>query len=237
MKSDMFQFKQFSIHQEACVMKVNTDAILLGAWVDVAKAQNALDIGSGNGLISLMIAQRTESCQVTGVEIDEETFKESQLNVDESPWKERMQMHCSSIQAFAKESQAQFDLIVSNPPFFSGGTFSYNQKKNVVRHTVKLAHNHLIQSVNQLLSNDGTFSVILPFIEGLRFEQLAERSQMHLIRKCFVRPKEHKSYNRLLLSFSKTPKELKEERLTMYKSEEEYSEEYKLLTTEFYLAH
>ncbi len=228
-----FKFKQFEIIQEVSSMKVNTDGILLGSWAHADNPKTILDIGSGTGLISLMMAQRFPEAVVMGVEIDGPTNEESILNARNSAFSDRVVFINSAIQEF--ESENKFDLIVSNPPFFSGGTFSFNQDRAQVRHTIKLAHNHLLNAVMRLLAKDGYFNVILPFIEGLRFEQLAERSQLFVRRKTFIRPKPEKGFNRLLLSFSREEGDRIEESMTMYDEENKYSQRFIDLTKDFYL--
>ncbi|MEM1216825.1 MAG: methyltransferase, partial [Bacteroidota bacterium] len=119
-----FQFQQFTIQQDACAMKVGTDGVLLGAWAPVAEVQTILDIGTGTGLIALMLAQRQPAALVTGVEIDAAAAVQAQANAEASPFRERMTVAAQSIQDFTDQQDARFDLIVSNPPFFSGGVLS-----------------------------------------------------------------------------------------------------------------
>ena len=146
-------------------MKVGTDGVLLGAWAAVKQAQHILDIGTGTGLIAIMLGQRNAKAIIHGVEIDEIAFAQAYGNMDAAPWNDRLKAIHSSIQEFAKTQERKYDHIVRNPPFFSGGTFSNNQDRNSVRHTVKLPHGDLLNAVQKLLSVDGRFSVILPYIE------------------------------------------------------------------------
>ena len=136
-------------------MKVGTDGILLGAWADVGDAKSILDIGTGTGLIAIMLAQRSSEAQIHAVEIDDEACEQAATNMANSPWTQRLAAIRSSIQDFVKLSRNHYDLIVSNPPFFTGGTFSNSQDKASVRHTVKLPHGDLLSSVRSLLSKDG----------------------------------------------------------------------------------
>lgn len=197
-----FHFKQFSIFQEKSTMKVGTDGILLGAWAGSADAKVVLDIGAGSGLITLMLAQRVADANIHGVEIEEESFLQAQENIKKSPWANRVEVHHISIQDFAKESNLSFDLIVSNPPFFSGGTFSDSNQRNNVRHTVKLPHGDLLLSVRRLLAKDGRFCLILPYIEGLRFCEIAETYNLFCVKSQEVLPKMDKPVERLLMEFT-----------------------------------
>ena len=139
-----FQFKSFSIQQAECAMKVGTDGVLLGAWVDVAGAQRILDIGTGTGVIAIMLAQRSREAVIHAVEINEEACKLANENMQACPWSENLQSFPSPVQDYAREIEQSYDLIVSNPPFFSGGTFSRNEDRNNVRHTIKpVSYTHL----------------------------------------------------------------------------------------------
>ena len=233
-----FHFKQFSIFQEKSTMKVGTDGILLGAWAGSGEVQAVLDIGVGTGLIALMLAQRTVKAAIHGVEIEEESFLQAQENINKSPWSDRVEVHHTSIQDFAKESNLNFDLIVSNPPFFSGGTFSDSNQRNNVRHTVKLPHGDLLLSVRRLLAKDGRFCLILPYIEGLRFCEVAETYNLFCIKAQEVLPKIDKPVERLLMEFGtiKPNKCQKLKPLIIQKGEvNDWTSDFIDLTKDFYL--
>ena len=217
-------------------MKVGTDGVLLGAWASVEGAGRILDIGTGSGVIAIMLAQRTKKAQIEAVEIDEASFLQARENMQNSPWAERMAVLHTSIQDFALERGTRYDLIVSNPPFFTGGNLSYNQDRNSVRHTIKLSHHDLLSSVQRLLSDQGRFCVILPYIEGLRFCELATTYQLYNTRMTEVYPKAEKPVERLLLQFEKAKKEVQTAQLTIQQSEgNEWTAGYKALTKAFYL--
>jgi tRNA1Val (adenine37-N6)-methyltransferase len=177
---EIFRFKQFDIRHEGVAMKVNTDGILLGAWSHVSGKSRALDIGTGTGIIAMMMAQRNSDLFSVGIDIDHNSSVACAANMADSPFGDRLLSEEISIQDFASRNQDKYDLIVSNPPFFSGGTFSVNENKNNVRHTVKLSHIDLLSSVKKLLSHGGHFEVILPYIEGLRFVELAAQYDLYL---------------------------------------------------------
>ena len=237
--SKPFTFKQFTIEQDHCAMKVGTDGVLLGAWADVSTAKKILDIGSGTGIIAIMLAQRTvytEGGKVHAVEIDDAAFQQSSDNMAKAPFAKRLAVFHDSIQDFAKKSVDKYDLIVSNPPFFTGGTFSSNQDKTNVRHTVKLPHGDLLHATRQLLSKTGKFCVILPLIEGLRFIEIARTYGMNCTNKTEVHTLAGKGIERFLLQFEQENKPMITDKLIIQNSDErnDYTEEYKNLTKDFY---
>jgi tRNA1Val (adenine37-N6)-methyltransferase len=231
-----FQFKQFSIAQDRCPMRVGTDGVLLGAWADVNKVKNILDIGTGTGLIAIMLGQRTETAQVVAVEIDEAACQQAIENCQNVAWGNRVQAIPISIQDYAKAAKETFDLIVSNPPFFTGGTFSDNQDRASVRHAVKLPHGDLLGAVRTLLAQKGKFCVILPYIEGLRFVEMASTYHLYCTKSTKIYPKAGKPVERLLLQFEKEAKNMTEDSLIIQKEERnEWTEAYIQLTKDFYL--
>ena len=233
-----FKFKQFEINQDKCAMKVGTDGVLLGAWTDVANANSALDIGAGTGVIALMLAQRLTGLDSFShaVEIDEDAYSPCIENMTQSPFNEKTYCFLDSIQNFAKTVENRYDIIVSNPPFFSGGTFSSTENKTAVRHTVKLPHGDLLLATKTLLNANGKFCVILPFIEGLRFIEVATSYGFYLTKRTDVLPLKEKSIERLLLQFENTPKSLVQDSIVLQKSvpDRVYTEQYKELTKDFY---
>lgn len=231
-----FEFKQFSIQQDKCTMKVGTDGILLGAWADTAGAKRILDIGAGSGLIAIMLGQRNAEASIHAVEIDDQAFEQAQENMHNAPWAERLEVVHQSIQEFAETGIEPYDLIVSNPPFFSGGTFSFNQDRNSVRHTVKLPHSDMLHAVQKLLAKTGKFCVILPFVEGLRFQELATSFHFYCTRITEVMAKPHKPVERLLMQFELKNKPLQQDQLIIQnEAHNDWSEAYQALTREFYL--
>lgn len=231
-----FRFKEFSIDQDKCSMKIGTDGVLLGAWADVADANRILDIGTGTGVIAIMMTQRNQTAMVSGVEVDEDSGLQAHRNMKASPWKDRLKLELLPIQEFARNSTETFDLIVCNPPFFSGGTLSYNQDRNSVRHTVKLPNGDLLRATKKLLAPSGKFCLILPFIEGLRFIEMAETYKFHCTKMVEVKPKINKPIERLLLQFELAPAELqKSELVIQHEVRNDYTKDYKDLTKDFYL--
>ncbi len=231
-----FQFKQFEIHQIDGVMKVGTDGVLLGAWASHVHPQHILDIGSGTGVISVMLAQRFQDAHIQGIEISEIANDLANNNMKASPWQERLQNHLSSFQDFQKIAQQEFDLIVTNPPFFTGGTLSDSPLRNQMRQTVKLPHSDLLSGVRKLLTPNGVFCVILPTIEGLRFIELAESYHLYLKEKVEVIPAPEKTVERLLLSFSKTKQSpISSSLMIQFEQRNHWTPDYWKLTGDFYL--
>ena len=232
----LFHFKQFCIMQDHCTMKVNTDGVLLGAWAEVSDAKRILDIGTGTGLVALMAAQRAHEALVVGIEIDEASYLDAVYNAKNSPFSSRLDMVLGSIQEYGKEEHESFDVIIRNPPFFTGGTFSSNENKANVRHAIKLPHGDLLDAVNRLLSAAGVFTVILPYTEGIKFIELAEKAGLFPIRIAEVRPRPLKPIERLLISLARNNAPVIKEEFSINSDEgNEYSERMKQLTKDFYI--
>lgn len=200
----IFRFKQFVVRHDKCAMKVGTDSVLLGAWCQANKPKTILDIGSGSGLLSLMMAQRFRNTSITGVEIDKNAYLQSVENAQKSTWSKQISFVNSSIQSFVKQSNVSYDLIISNPPFFRSGLASATKERTIARSTASLQFIDLLKSVDNLLTPTGSFSLILPYTTGLFFLDLAEQSfnlQCHDM--CYVCPRKQQLANRLLMSFRK----------------------------------
>lgn len=160
MSNIYFKFKQFTVYQDRCAMKVGTDGTLLGAWTDVTKSRTILDIGTGTGLIALMLAQRSLTTQITAIDIDIDSVMQAESNVALSPWCDRVKVFCSSLQDF---NGSGYDTIVSNPPYFVNSLKCPNGHRTLARHTASLSYKDLFDGVTRMLSDDGEFSVIIPF--------------------------------------------------------------------------
>lgn len=218
-------------------MKVNTDAILLGSWVDINKAKNALDIGTGTGVIALMVAQRFYKLKIDAVEIDENSSLEANLNFQNCKFPNKPHCILSSLQDFSLTKSNCYDHVFSNPPFFTTGTGSANLKKNQARHSVSLSHEELIKAAFSLSNNKGKFSVVLPITEGEKFIEIAHFIQFYLFKKTIVYSRKGAPAERLLLTFSKEIKDLEVNELLIYKNYKgnKYFNEFIDLTKDFYL--
>lgn len=234
-RNNYFQFKQFRIHQEKTAMKVNTDGVLLGAWADICGAETVLDIGTGTGLISLMIAQRS-SAIITGVEIEKNAAEEAVQNVKNSKWSNRVSIHHISFQDFAKNSQKKFDLIVSNPPFFSNSLKNTNPHLSLARHNHLLPFEDIITGAKKLLNETGKMSLILPFDSANGFIEKARMENLFLTRLTEVKPFPDKKPNRCLMDYGKQTRDVQKTQISVFdETGKDYSNEFKLLARDFYL--
>ena len=239
MGSSHFKFKQFTVWHDRCAMKIGTDGVLLGAWasqhrVDALLPEQILDVGTGTGVIALMLAQRFPKATIRGIELDSDAAKQATENVVASPWSNRISICNSALQVF--QPDAPYDLIVSNPPFFIKSLKSGNSARDRARHTDTLPPEALLKFASTYLTPNGKLAVIYPTEEGNIFKKLAHEHGMHLVRQCAVLPTPAKPVKRLLLEFSPTASALIEETLTIELSRHSYSEAYQKLTQDFYLA-
>ena len=185
-----FHFRQFSIEQDRCAMKIGTDGVLLGAWVSLNKNPcSILDIGAGTGVIALQLAQRSSAEIVDALEIDENAYEQCVDNFENSPWGDRLFCYHASLKEFVEEIDEKYDLIVSNPPFYSGGYKSSNESRDIARFSDALPFNKLIESVMHLLSDEGIFAVIIPRKEEVNFIRIASEVNLFPNRICRVRGK------------------------------------------------
>lgn len=235
----MFRFKEFVIQQDKCAMKVGTDGVLLGAWVSCKKAEKILDIGTGTGLISLMLAQRNQFAKITAVEIDQDATKQAKENFKNSNWQNRLSVENCSIQEFEKLNLShQFDLIVSNPPFFEVDNFKTNTNRKNARQEKSLTLQELFGCAHNLLTQNGTFALVFPSERERDLLEIAAHYQFFFKRKRFVRGNNQTPIKRLLIEFCKTRVEvpITENLLTLEpEKRHQYSEDYKQLTKDFYL--
>lgn len=220
-------------------MKVGTDGVLLGAWVKPDTAHTILDIGTGTGLIAGMLAQRTTGALITGIEIDEDSARQAAANMEATPWGDRISILHISVQDFADTCGRSFDLVVSNPPFFTGGVHSPDPGRNSVRHTVSLSHTQLLEaSVRLLRQETGRLALILPYTEGNTFVGLARHYKLHVLRYARVHPTRQLPAHRLLMEFGWTPPAYDvhpEELVIQEGGRNEWSPAYSKLTEQFYL--
>lgn len=231
-----FKFKQFTIHQDRCAMKIGTDGVLLGAWTSLENSPNLiLDIGTGTGLIALMLAQRSDTETIDAIEINEEAFEQCVGNFEESPWGDRLYCYHSGLDEFVDEIEDKYDLIVSNPPFYSEEVSSGNSSRDIARQNQSLPFNELIDGVYQLLAPTGVFSTIIPFKEENQFIGLAVKIGLHPNRITRVKGNPKSEIKRSLLEFSYHKKEVKEDELIIETERHQYTKKYIELTKSFYL--
>jgi tRNA1Val (adenine37-N6)-methyltransferase len=181
MSESVFHFKQFTINQDKCAMKVGTDAVLLGAWVKIDSAKFILDIGTGTGIIALMIAQKAHNAIIDAIDVEEGAYLQASENVSDCDWKDRINVKKESLQSYAlhKELGKQYDLIVSNPPYFVDASKPNTEARTTARHTdANLSFDELINGVLKLIKPDGRFCAILPYTEGYLFIEKAEKANL-----------------------------------------------------------
>lgn len=229
-----FTFKQFHINHGKCAMKVGTDGILLGAWTPLEEANTALDIGTGTGLIALMLKQRSPHLNITAVEIDQAAFLQAKENISASPWQD-LNLWQGDINEF--QANTVFDLIVSNPPFFNDSLKSDNSQRMTARHTDGLSFDSLCAKAASLLSEKGRFCVVLPTTELSRFENAADNANLKITKKLWVFTGKKKAAKRVLLCLAHNDElqTLVEEDLIIHAESGEYSTAYKKLCRDFYL--
>ncbi len=234
-RNNYFQFKKFRINQEKSAMKVNTDGVLLGAWTDLTSVNTVLDIGTGTGMISLMIAQRS-AATITGIEIEKNAAEEAYINVQHSVWNERIKIEHVSFQDFADHSNDRFDLIVSNPPFFSNSAKNREPHVAIARHNHKLPFSDILSGSLKLLAESGKLALILPADSAGGFIEEAQQNNLFLARLTEVQPFPGKEPNRYLMEFGRELKKVQKNRISVYnETGKDYSEDFKLLARDFYL--
>jgi len=231
-REKVFRFKQFAVLNDRTAMKVGTDGVLLGAWCPVAGARHVLDVGTGCGVIALMIAQRNHEAVITGIDIDHDAVQEATLNFERSPWSDRL----TAVEGnFNDMSTSGFDVIVSNPPFFTNGVLPAGDTRIAARHTQSLTYRQLIEGAARLLSSHGALALISPtdaegeIIEAATFATLPVRQVTHVIPVDGALPK------RTLWLL--TPRDIAyhEDTVTIANRDGTFTQEYIELTGDFYL--
>lgn len=235
-RNSYFQFKQFRIVQERSAMKVGMDGVLLGAWVNALGVDQILDIGTGAGLIALMLAQKNALAEIDAIEIDSDACNEAAFNVQQSDWSSRIKLFCLSFQEFAAETEKKYDLIVSNPPFFGNGVKAPDETRAQARHADALPLDVLISGAAKLLNENGQIALILPTEQLQEIKNLAEINGLFLSRLCRVKPNPVRPEFRILIELCNRPTTLQEETLMIeFERHHDYTPEYRELTKEFYL--
>lgn len=233
MSNSWFQFRQFIIHQDKCAMKVSTDACIQGAWTPIGRqVKHVLDIGTGTGLLSLMLAQRSADIQIDAVELDRQAYTQACGNVLASPWADRIKMWQQDIRTF--QPQHAYDLIICNPPFFNNSLLGDDTQRNSVRHTLSLAHTELFTVAERLLSASGYASILLPVAEHTGWEHIVATAGWHIVHKLYVLPQAGSKPNRIISIAGKHPQPLVEETLQI-RDGNNYTEHFRELMRPYYL--
>ncbi len=243
----VFNFKQFQVNQNHCAMKIGTDAVLLGAWTPIPKNLfSILDIGAGTGVLSLMLAQRTNAehpsqngelaTQIDAIEIDEKAYEQCVENFENSKWADRLFCYHAGLDEFLEEMEDEsFDLIISNPPFYTDDYKSENKSRDLARFEDALPFDELIESAANLLSEFGVFSVIIPFKEEEKFIALAKEFQLFPFKITRVKGTPTSEIKRSLLAFTWDEQITITDELVIEIARHKYTPEYIELTKEFYL--
>lgn len=233
----MFSFKQFSVQQDKTAMKVGTDGVLLGAWASINHNPfSVLDIGTGTGIIALMLAQRTNAEQIDALEINEEAYEQAVENFENSPWGDRLFCFHAGLDEFIDEPEDEYDLIVSNPPFYSENYKTENEQRDLARFQDAMPFEELIEAADLLLSENGIFAVILPFKEEENFITLAKEAELYPVKITRVKGTLSSAIKRTLLAFSRYEKlDIEIDELIIEIERHVYTPEYIELTKDFYL--
>ncbi len=235
MTSNDFRFKQFVVKQDKCAMKVGTDGVLLGAWIQAGPSKTVLDIGAGTGLIALMIAQKSNA-RIDAIDIDENATLQADENFRLSPWSQRLNAIHESVQSYTSHTANRYDLIVSNPPYFMGAHPAPSEARNIARHMDQsLSIEELTYCVIRLLNPDGRFCVILPHMEGLRFMDYAKSQGMYVRHLTKVKTKALKQEKRLMMELRLEAGETIEDELIIQEEDLSFTTAYKELTKDYYL--
>ena len=218
-------------------MKVGTDGVLLGAWCSLESLpKTILDIGTGTGIISLMLAQRSSAITIDGVEVDPSAYMQTVDNFENSDWSDRLYCYNTSFQKFVDDTNKEtYDLIVSNPPFYTEDYITKNSSRNKARFTSSLTFKELIGGISKILSKSGFFSTIIPFKEESTFICLAEQHSLYLNKICRVQGNKNSDIKRSLMTFSFNKVKISETNLIIENSRHKYTKEYEELTNNFYL--
>lgn len=233
-----FKFKQFTIEHDACAMKVGTDSILLGSWVQPNRTQRILDVGTGSGLLSIMLAQKSlNTCLIEGIDIDAAAILQAKGNAKTCPWSKRLAFQHTALQQFSNNEV--YELIISNPPYFSINHSANNElsvkNRLYARQTVELDHPTLLKDVSRRLSVDGQFCCVLPADIATELILDAEKLGLYCVKELQVRSKPQADVTRLLLEFNLTNKNKVSENLSIHNLSGSYSKEYIALCKDYYV--
>ena len=233
----IFQFKQFAVNQDQCAMKIGTDGVLLGAWAPIDTRPNSiLDIGTGTGIIALMLAQRCDAQQIDALEIDENAYEQAVDNFESSPWSDRLFCFHAGLDEFVEEPEDEYDLIVSNPPFYVEDYRSDNAQRDLARFQEAMPFEDLVEAAALLLSENGVFAVIIPFKEEENFLALAKEYELFPIKITRVKGTHETQIVRSLLAFRRYELAvLTADKLVIEINRHEYTDDYIALTKDFYL--
>lgn len=232
-----FNFKQFSVQQDKCAMKIGTDSVLLGAWCPIDNNPfSVLDIGAGTGVLSLMLAQRSHAEQIDALEIDEDSYEQCVENFENSPWSDRLFCFHAGLDEFVEEPEDEYDIIISNPPFYSEDFKTDNSQRDLARFQDAMPFEELVEAADLLLSENGIFAVIIPYKEEERFIDLCAEVELFPVKVTRVKGSHTTPIVRSLLAFKRYELSvLTADELVIEINRHEYTDDYINLTKDFYL--
>lgn len=231
-----FKFKKFTVNQDRCAMKIGTDGVLLGAWCPINNHPiSVLDIGAGTGILSLMLAQRSNAEQIDAIEIDENAYEQCVENFEASPWGDRLFCFHAGLDEFMEEPEDEYDIIISNPPFYTDDYKSEDEQRDLARFADAMPFEELVEAAHLLLSENGIFAVIIPFKEEEKFIALAKEWDLFPFKITRVKGTPTTDIKRSLLAFSRMEKETVSDELIIETARHQYTENYIALTRDFYL--
>lgn len=232
-----FNFKQFSVQQDKCAMKIGTDSVLLGAWCPIDNNPfSVLDIGAGTGVLSLMLAQRSHAEQIDALEIDEDAYEQCVENFEASPWSDRLFCFHAGLDEFIEEPEDEYDIIISNPPFYSEDYKTDNSQRDLARFQDAMPFEELVEAADLLLSENGIFAVIIPYKEEERFIDLCAEAELFPVKVTRVKGSHTTPIVRSLLAFKRYELSvLTADELIIEINRHEYTDDYINLTKDFYL--
>ncbi len=234
-ENTFFQMKKFRVYHHLSSMKVGTDALLLACLSPIEDSQNILEVGCGSGIISLALAQLSKA-KIQAIDIHQDSVTQANYNFSISPWAIRLNATTISLQDYISKNTEKFDHIVSNPPFFENSMKSQSKERNLARHTDTLSFREMLVAAKKLLKNNGLLSLVLPDVAAEQFILLAKEFDFFLTQKVLIYPKKSKKVNRMILSFGDIEKEIQIKELVIREENNEYTQEYREVTKDFYLA-
>lgn len=234
MGAGIFKFKQFEVDQTGCAMKINTDGVLLGALAEANNPQSIVDVGTGTGVIALMLAQRFAVARIDGMDIDESAAQAADRNFTASPFQHRMYAHFDTFEGFFESHNGEkYDLIISNPPFFLDSLASADEQKRLARHTDDSFFKKLLSCVEQYLTDTGTCQLILPLPTAAVVKELSPKYRLYLQKVIAIKSFADSEPHREILAFGKGQKSILEEEFVIYDAPKVYSPEYQLALSDF----
>lgn len=235
MKESVFHCKEFSVRQQKAALKVGTDSILLGAFTEFSEPTHILDIGTGTGILSLLMAQKY-NCSIIGIDIDAGAIEDAEYNFNTSTWHSNLQALHISLEEFSQKNENKFDGIICNPPFFSNSLQSTDTAKNIARHTIHINPQSLLHAANTLLTENGILYCIFPYSEKLPYLQAAQESNLYIHTEVEISATTDSKPNRLIMAFGKQWKSTTKKTIHIRNTQRNYTQEYRELTKDIYVS-